>query len=147
MAESGTMGNDMVGNPPGTGPITSIPFAERFNAQLTMMAPDTAISAPGILLLILLPARVTTITTRESTSVGSCSMERFEKNDISCWPAPSYPTGRPVIPESCPMAIWIPTPVRNPIMTLRERKSAMNPSFNIPARKRKIAAIIAIIAA
>ena len=34
----------------------------------------------------------------------------------------------PSMSGSCPAATWIPTPVRNPIRTVRDRKFARNPS-------------------
>ena len=45
------------------------------------------------------------------------------------------------------MATWIPTPVRKPINTLRDRKSARNPSRIRRARSRSTAQRIAVIPA
>ena len=43
-----------------------------------------------------------------------------------CTVMPS-PFGTPSIPATCPHATWMPTPVRKPMSTVRDRKSAMNP--------------------
>ncbi len=51
--------------------------------------------------------------------------------------------GMPSIPPIWPIATWMPTPVRNPISTLRERKSAMKPSFTIRATIRMTPVMIA----
>ena len=53
-------------------------------------------------------------------------------------PLPSF--GTPNMPGTWPRATWIPTPVRNPIRTARERKFAMNPSLRRRERIRKIPA-------
>ena len=51
------------------------------------------------------------------------------------------------MPEISPSATWIPTPVRKPISTVRERKSAMNPRPISLAKMRKPAAMKASTAA
>ncbi len=104
-------------------------------------------SAAGILVLIRLPRAITPITYSDTTMVGMLARGRFARREITC---PTGPPGRvaiPNMPPSCPMAIWIPTPVRNPMMTARERKSETNPSFSSPARRRNTAARMAIIPA
>ena len=53
-------------------------------------------------------------------------------------PVPSF--GTPNMAGTWPSATWIPTPVRNPIRTARERKSAIKPSFRIRERIKKAAA-------
>ena len=60
---------------------------------------------------------------------------------------PVWPPGTPSIPATCPIATWIPTPVRNPIKTLEDRKSARNPRRTSLARKRIAAVSIATIPA
>ena len=40
----------------------------------------------------------------------------------------TFGDGTPSIPPNCPIATWIPTPVRKPISTVREMKSARKPS-------------------
>src|SRR3954467_15068126 len=42
----------------------------------------------------------------------------------------------PNIPPSWPIATWIPTPVRNPMRTVRDRKLAMKPSRSSRATTR-----------
>ena len=59
------------------------------------------------------------------TSGGSC-------------PLPSL---TPSTPCSWPIATWMPTPVRNPIRTLRDRKLAMKPSFRTRAASSTTATI------
>ncbi len=41
---------------------------------------------------------------------------------------PPEPSDTPSMPLTWPIATWMPTPVRNPISTLRDRKSARKPS-------------------
>ena len=41
------------------------------------------------------------------------------------------------MPATWPIATWMPTPVRNPISTLRERKSARNPSRMMRASEQE----------
>jgi hypothetical protein len=49
MSDHVTLGKPMLGSPLGTGPRMATPWLERSAAQLTTMAPTTAMSAPGIL--------------------------------------------------------------------------------------------------
>ena len=51
--------------------------------------------------------------------------------------------GTPSMPASWPMATWIPTPVRKPMRTVRDKKSAMNPSFTSRATMSSTPAISA----
>jgi hypothetical protein len=56
---------------------------------------------------------------------------------------PSLPPGTPNMPATCPIATWTPTPVRNPISTLLDRKSARKPSRMTRASSRKAPVAIA----
>ena len=47
--------------------------------------------------------------------------------------------GMPNSPENWPQATWMPTPVRKPISTVRERKSARKPRRRMRARSRNAA--------
>ena len=49
---------------------------------------------------------------------------------LNRWPpmVTPEPEGRPNMPPIWPQATWMPTPVRNPTRTVRDKKSAMNPS-------------------
>src|SRR4029078_12386475 len=46
------------------------------------------------------------------------------------------PSDTPNMPATWPIATWMPTPVRKPMSTLRDRKLAMNPSRRTRARSR-----------
>ncbi len=90
---------------------------------------STAMNAPGIFGLI---AFRTEDRRRGSTS-ETASVVRLVSRDLlerapelrrACRPVPP---GTPRIPASCPIATWMPTPVRNPMSTLRDRKSARKP--------------------
>ena len=62
------------------------------------------------------------------------------ENFSSVVPLPSL---TPSTPCSWPIATWMPTPVRNPMSTLRDRKLAMNPSLRIRAASSATATISA----
>ena len=52
--------------------------------------------------------------------------------------------GMPSMPPTCPNATWIPTPVRKPTSTVRDRKFARNPSRVIRASRTRPAASSAL---
>ena len=136
-------GRASFGRPPGSGPSTWIPWEARFRAQLTVMAPSTAMRSPGIFL----------DTCREMAAIASAAADRARATGLVCsictrsatsFPmVPCPPPGSPSIPEISPMATWMPTPDRNPTSTVRDRKSAKNPSRASRARTRKPAAMSA----
>ena len=67
----------------------------------------------------------------ETTSVGTLVSvgiaRRVFANFSSVVPLPA---STPNIPATWPIATWMPTPVRKPMRTLRDRKLAMNPSLS-----------------
>ncbi len=52
---------------------------------------------------------------------------------------PPLPASTPNMPATWPIATWMPTPVRKPMRTLRDRKLAMKPRFNSRAPMRRTA--------
>ena len=92
------------------------------------MARITAISGPGIRRVILRAARTITMTPADiATSAARASgSARSVSQSLGrvCRPA----AGTPSMAGSCPAATWMPTPVRKPTSTERERKFARNPS-------------------
>ena len=50
------------------------------------------------------------------------------------------PASTPNMPATWPIATWMPTPVRKPMRTLRDRKLAMKPSLQEPASEEQDAA-------
>ncbi len=105
--------------------------------------PTTAIRAPGIFLLIRSEPRMMTHTAIDTASVGMLVSGMFlmvVQNFSSVVPLPSL---TPSTPCSWPIATWMPTPVRKPISTLRDRKLAMNPSFRSRAAMSTTATISA----
>ena len=65
---------------------------------------------------------------------GICS-EASRRTSATVPPAAARDT--PSIPATCPIATWMPTPVRKPISTLRDRKSARNPSLTQPGEEQE----------
>ena len=121
-------GSPRLGSPRGTFPTTATPWLARSTAQLTLIATITAISGPGIRRVIRRAATTITMTPIDTaTSAGcACGSARTVRSSLGrvCWPAAVTPS----MSGSCPAATWIPTPVRNPTSTVRERKFARNPS-------------------
>ncbi len=84
-----------------------------------------------------------THTATDTASVGMLVSPMFwsvVQNFSSVVPLPSL---TPSTPCSWPIATWMPTPVRNPMSTLRDRKLAMNPSLRIRAARSTTATISA----
>ena len=77
---------------------------------------------------------MTAITLSDTASVATLVSPMFPSVVTNLRIVPPLPAETPSIPATCPIATWMPTPVRNPINTLRERKSAMNPSRRSRAR-------------
>ena len=69
MSDQVTSGSPNEGSPLGTVPRIATPCDSRSNAQLTMIDPMTATSAPGITLVTYLNPRMMTITDTETASV------------------------------------------------------------------------------
>ena len=74
---------------------------------------------------------------RSSPSGSTGPSRRTSRSSRRAW------LGTPNIPPTWPIATWMPTPVRNPMSTLRDRKLAMNPSLRSRARIRSTAHISA----
>ena len=67
----------------------------------------------------------------ETTSEGTLvSVGMSWSVSTNFWTVPPLTPVIPNIPPTWPMATWMPTPVRKPMRTLRERKFAMKPSFS-----------------
>ena len=122
-------GQPEVRQPTRDGPTTATPWPARSAARLTLIAPITAISGPGILRVIRRAASTTTMTPVDTArSVGcTCGSARTMSRSLVRVFLPVAVT--PSMSGSCPAATWIPTPVRNPIRTVRDRKFARNPSL------------------
>lgn len=128
-----TSGRPTEGRPPGTGPSIVTPSAARSQYQLTKIAPTTAISAPGMRRLIFRQPRMTASTPSETRSVVVFVSPMFDSVVTNLSTVPPDPDDTPSMPLTWPIATWMPTPVRKPIRTLRDRKSARNPSRMIRA--------------
>jgi hypothetical protein len=148
ISENATWGKEIAGSPPGTGPRIAMPYDERSNAKLTIIAPVTAMRAPGTRVPIIRATRMTAITEMERISVGRWIQQGTDpEKRRSCTSVPYWSWEMPVIAATCPIAIWMPTPVRKPIRTVRERKSATNPILKRLAAIRRTPERSAIIAA
>ena len=126
-------GSPSPGSPPGTCPIVRAPCLARSAARLTTIARITAISAPGIRRVIRRAASTMTSTPTETTTSARCvwgsARTVFSSLGRVCLPAAVTPS----MSGSCPAATWMPTPVRNPTSTVRERKFARKLSLAIRA--------------
>ncbi len=90
-----------------------------------------ATRAPGILGLTRFSPKIRTKTTIEIASVAgmvSVGTRRIVARNRSIVPPGWDPI--PKMPPTWPIATWMPTPVRKPMRTLRDRKLAMKPSRN-----------------
>ena len=103
----------------------------------------TAINAPGIFLLIVLRPRMMTRTDRDTASVVMLVSGISSSVPKNAGTVPPVPPGTPSMPATWPIATWMPTPVRNPMRTLLDRKSARNPRRMIRAKSKNPAARIA----
>ena len=132
-----TSGMPKLGRPLGTLPSVDTPSDERSQCSLTAIDPITAISAPGIRGLIFFDPRITAMTATDTQMVAVFASPMSPSVLTNFSTVPLEPSthfvyvgvGIPSIPPTWPIATWIPTPVRKPISTLRDRKSAMNPSL------------------
>ena len=93
-----------------------------------MIAPTTAISAPGIRRAIRRAASITATTLSDTATVrpwawGSAATVCPSLISV-CWLGALTPS----MSGSCPIATWIPTPARKPSRTVRDRKLARKPS-------------------
>ncbi len=146
----GTEGKLMLGRPLGTGPSVATPSPARSHCQLMSIDPITAIRAPGILGEIALPPKMTTITPTETATVVQLTSAMFSRvlhslatvlsNVLPSIVTP-LPVGMPSMPPTWPNATWMPTPVRKPISTVRDMKSARKPR---PIRRAMISSTAAI---
>ncbi len=124
------------GRPPGMLPRVPMPRDARSKNQLRKIMPRTAMRAPGIFRLTLRrPTMMTMTATAMSRSPQTADPRSFTTlARYSTGPEPVL--GNPNIDGTCPMATWIPTPVRNPTRTLADRKLAMKPRRSNRARMR-----------
>jgi hypothetical protein len=86
---------------------------------------------------------MTTMTDSETARVVmlvSPMLARVPRNFLT---VPPLPLGTPSMPATCPMATCTPTPVRKPMSTLRDRKSARKPSRRRQARTRRTPVMMA----
>ena len=121
------VGNPSLGRPLGTGPSIATPLEERSRAKLSAMEPTTAIRAPGIFLLMKPDPTMTTSTPTDTRSVSRLVWPRFDSALTNLATVLPPVSGTPNMPPICPMATWMPTPVRKPTRTVLERKSARKP--------------------
>ena len=151
-SDHATSGNPMDGRPPDTGPMVLTPSSARSSHHEKKIAPITAISAPGTLVVTNRAPRITTMTAPETATVVQLTSPRLPRVETNLPTVLSKSTPPIVTPEPsgtpnsapiCPAATWMPTPVRKPTSTERDRKSARKPSRATRARKRKAAAISA----
>ena len=109
------------------GPDHGHAVAARSAAQLTMIAMITAISRPGIRRLIQRATTTTTMTAIDTATSAQCTCGSartvFTSLGRVCLPVAVTPS----MSGSCPAATWMPTPVRNPTSTVRDRKLARKP--------------------
>src|SRR6476646_3830032 len=123
-----TSGRPRLGSPPGTCPSTATPWLWKSNTLLSTIEPTTAISAPGTTFSTYVVPRITTATPIDTPSVQPLVSPTFWSVPHSlCSVPPSVPDATPSMPPTWPAATWIPTPVRKPTSTVRDRKSARNP--------------------
>ena len=121
-------GSPRCGSPRGTGPSTATPRPARPAARLTMIAAITAISRPGIRRSAQRAASTTTMTPADTATSApcTCGSARTTSRSLAGVLVPVAVT--PSMSGSWRAATWIPTPVRNPTRTVRDRKFARNPS-------------------
>ena len=131
-----TEGKPKFGRPPGTTPSVATPSAARSSCALTMIEPTTAMSAPGMRGEIAFEPRITTMTATETHTVAALLSPRWPRVATNFSTVPPDCLGMPNMSPTCPIATWMPTPVRKPTSTLRERKLAMKPSLSSRARIR-----------
>ena len=149
VASSGTiwsqptpLGRPNDGRPLGTSPRVETPCDSRSNAQLIAIAPTTATSPPGIAGIHRSKTTRVAMTPKETASVApdvSGISFSVSKNFTAVPLTLSSDTSgdaTPSMPANCPSATWIPTPVRKPMSTVREMKSARKPSRATRARIR-----------
>ena len=74
----------MWGRPPVTGPTMAIPRSGKFQIALAISAPRTAISGPGIFLLMRASRKIVATTAAETARVGQCSLARLRESSITC---------------------------------------------------------------
>ena len=134
------LGSPIEGSPLGTTPSVETPWDWRSKTQLIAIIPTTATRPPGIMGIHFSKTTRMTMTDTETASVApdvSGISFNVSQNLITVPPSLSNETlgeGTPSMPANWPRATWIPTPVRKPTSTVREMKSARNPSRATRAR-------------
>ena len=93
-----------------------------------MIAPITAISAPGIRRVIRRAAIITATTLSDTATVRPWAWGSAATVSPSLTSVCELDAVTPSMSGSCPIATWIPTPVRKPSSTVRDRKLARKPS-------------------
>ena len=121
-------GSPRCGSPCGTWPSTATPRPARFAAWLTLIAAITAISRPGILRVTARAASAITMTPADTarSATWACGSARAMSRSLAGVLVSATVT--PSMSGSCLAAPWMPTPVRNPTRTVRDRKFARNPT-------------------
>src|SRR5512132_2130076 len=143
------LGSPMLGTPLGTGPSVETWWAWRLNAQLATTAPTTETNPPGTALTQRSHTTSTASTDTDTAAVGHDAWPRWPRVLRSPIRSPLMSgrsevyLGMPSMPPTWPVATWIPTPVRKPTSTVRDRKSARKPrratraSHSSPARQQR----------
>jgi hypothetical protein len=121
-------GRPRLGSPRGTGPTTATPCRARSAAQLTMIAMITATSRPGILRLTRRATTTTAMTAIDIATSAQCTCGSARTVSVSLATVSLPAAFTPSMPGSCPAATSMPTPVKNPTSTVRDKKSARKAS-------------------
>ena len=103
------------------------------------MAATTATSAPGIRRLTRRSPSTRTITHAETATATAFIPDRPVTSSTTLSGSEAPGVRIPSMSPSWPAATWMPTPVRNPTSTVRERKSARKPSRASRASSRSAA--------
>ena len=93
------------------------------------------------------PITITAMTEIDTAKVVQLTWLQSLNVLTTCSIGPLPLLGMPNSPENWPQATWMPTPVRKPISTVRERKSARNPRRRMRARSRNAPTMSAVMPA
>ena len=97
---NGTPGQQMSGRPPGTVPEVGDAVGGQVEPQLTTIEPTTAISAPGIFLLIIRQPTIVAITHAETRTVQPLASGMFPSAVKNLRIVPPSPSETPSIPAT-----------------------------------------------
>ncbi len=109
--------------------------------------PSTAMSAPGIFRLTFRRPTMMAMTAAEMSRSPQTAEPRSLATLAIHSTGPEPVLGNPKMLGTWPTATWMPTPVRNPMSTLADRKLAMKPSRSSRARMSRPAANRAMVEA